>query len=104
LFSKVIKILIHSIISSSWVCIRKGKLLGHQFQARGVINKPNLDVILHYNLGYMDILGLRASFDYLNRLRKDVFILIQQLNPPTFFVTFISVKSKWLPLLKCYVT
>jgi hypothetical protein len=27
--------------------------------------------------------------------------MIRQLCPPTFFVTFTSVKSKWLPLLKC---
>jgi hypothetical protein len=27
--------------------------------------------------------------------------MIQQLGPPTFFVTFTSVESKWLPLLKC---
>jgi hypothetical protein len=34
LFLKTIKIFIHSIISSSWVCICKGKLLGCQLQAR----------------------------------------------------------------------
>ncbi len=27
--------------------------------------------------------------------------MTQQLGPPTFFVTFINVKSKWLLLLKC---
>jgi hypothetical protein len=27
--------------------------------------------------------------------------MIQQLGPPTFFVTFTSVESKWIPLLKC---
>jgi hypothetical protein len=27
--------------------------------------------------------------------------MIRQLGPPTFFVTFTSVESKWLPLLKC---
>jgi hypothetical protein len=27
--------------------------------------------------------------------------MIQQLGPPTFFVTFASVESKWLPLLRC---
>ncbi len=76
------------------MCIHKGKLLGCQFQAHDVINKPNLDVILHSNLGYMDLSGLHTSFDYLSRLRKDVFVMIQQVGPPTFFVTFISVKSK----------
>jgi hypothetical protein len=27
--------------------------------------------------------------------------MIQQLGPPTFFVTFTNVESKWLSLLKC---
>jgi hypothetical protein len=76
------------------VCICIGKLLRHQFQARDVINKPNLAVILHFDLGYMDLSRLRTSFDYLSRLRKDVFAMIRQLGPPTFFVTFTSVESK----------
>ncbi len=41
------------------------------------------------------------SLDYLNRSKKDVYAMIQQLDPPTFFVTFTSVQIKWLLLLKC---
>jgi len=81
------------------ICI--GKFLRRQLQARDVINKPNLDVILHFDLGYMDLSGLCTSFVYLSRLRKDVFVMIRQLGPSTFFVTFTGVESKWLPLLKC---
>ncbi len=44
---QTIKILIHCVISSSWIRIRKAKLLGHQLQAHGIIKKPNLDAILH---------------------------------------------------------
>jgi hypothetical protein len=66
LFSKIIKVLIHSVISSSWVRIHKGKLLGHQIQALDVINKPNLDVILHYDLEYMNLSGLHTLLDYLS--------------------------------------
>ncbi len=85
LFFKAIKVLIHSINSSSWVHIHERKLLGRQLQARDVINKPNLDVILHFDLRYMDLLRLRTSLDYLSRLKKYVFAMIQQLGPPTFF-------------------
>ncbi len=60
-----------------------------------------MDVILHFDLGYMDLLELRTSLDYLSWLKKDVFAMIQQLDTPTFFVTFMNVKSKWIPLLKC---
>jgi predicted transcriptional regulator YheO len=65
-FFDIIKVLIHSITSSSWVHIHNGKLLGHQLQARDVINKPNLDVILHSNLEYMDLSRLCTSLGYLS--------------------------------------
>ncbi len=42
------------------------KLLGHQLQAHDVINKLNLDIILHFDLGYMDLLGLHISPNYLS--------------------------------------
>ncbi len=58
-----------------------------------------MDVILHSDLGYMDLLELHTSLNYLSRLKKDVFAMTQQLGP-TFFVTFTNVESKWLPLLK----
>ncbi len=92
--------MIYYIISSSWVRIHKGKLLGHQLQACDVINKLNLNVILHSDLGYMDLSVLHTSTDYLSQLRKDFFTMIWQSGPPTFFVTFTSAKSKWFPLLK----
>jgi hypothetical protein len=73
---KIIKVLIYYIISSSWVRIHKGKLLGHQLQACDVINELNLNVILHFDLGYMDLSGLHISPDYLSQLRKDFFTMI----------------------------
>ncbi len=84
--------------------ICKGKLFGHRLRAHDVINKPNLDVILHSDLGYMNLLELCTSLDYLSQLRKDVFAMIRQLGPPTFFATFTSAKSKWFPLLNVYMT
>jgi hypothetical protein len=45
----------------------KGKLLRHQLQPHDVIKKPKLDVILLFDFGYMDILGLCTSHDYLSQ-------------------------------------
>jgi len=39
------------------------------------------------------------SPDYLSKLWWDSFAMICQLGPPTFFVTFISVESKWTTLM-----
>ncbi len=92
--------MIHYVISSFWIHIQKGKLLGCWLQAHDIINKLNLDVILHYHLGYMDILRLNISPNYLSWLRKNVFAMIWQLGPLTFFVTFTNVESKWVLLIK----
>ncbi len=101
LFFKAIKVLIHGVMASSWIRIRKGKLLHRTLQAKDVMEKPNLDNILKSDIGYMDLSKLRTSPDYLSQLRKNVFAMIRQLGPPTFFVTFTSAESKWPPLLKC---
>jgi hypothetical protein len=81
------------------VCIHKGKLLGRQLQACDFINKLNLNVILNSDLRCMDLSRLCISPYYLS---QKIFVMIQQLGRPTFFVTFFtSVESKWLLLLKC---
>ncbi len=68
-----------------------------------VINNPNLDVILHLDLRYMDFSQIRTSFEYLSRLKKNVFEMICQLSLPTFFVAFISVESKWPHFIMMFV-
>jgi hypothetical protein len=45
-FYKVVKLLIHYVTSSFWI-LCKGKLFGCQHQTHDVINKPNIDVMLH---------------------------------------------------------
>ncbi len=40
----------------------------------------------------MNLLGLRISPDYLNQLRKDVFLMIRQLGPPTFLLHLLVLK------------
>ena len=47
----------------------------------------------------MDLSKLLTSPNYLSQLRKNIFAMIRQLGPPTFFVTFTSAESKWPPLL-----
>ncbi len=44
--------------------------------------------------------GLHNSPDYFRRLRKKLFVMIQQFNPPTFFIIFTFVKRLWDPFIK----
>jgi hypothetical protein len=43
---------------------------------------------------------IRTSLDYLNHLCIDVFAMIKQLGPPTFFMTFTTCVNNWLILIK----
>jgi len=50
----------------------------------------NLDKILKLDLSYKKLGGIKTSLDYLDHIHKDVFAMIRQLGPPTFFMTFIN--------------
>jgi hypothetical protein len=63
-----------------------------------VSNNVNLDKILKLDLGYKKLGRIKTSPDYLDHINKDVFAMIRQLGPPTFFVSFtIGVNN--LPIL-----
>jgi hypothetical protein len=48
--------------------------------------------------------SVHNSLDYFERLQKNLFAMIQQLGPPTFFVTFTFTKRLWDPLIKALHT
>ncbi len=75
--------------------IGKGKLCGRTIKVYQIQNKPNLNNIFKSYLGYCDLKGLRNSFNYFERLRKKIFIMIRQFGLLTFFVTLTFVKRLW---------
>jgi len=74
--------------------------MGKTLKAYQVQNKPNLDNIYKSYLDYCDLEGLRNSCDYFERLSKKIFVMIQQLRPPMFFIIFTSTKRLWDLLIK----
>ena len=54
IFFKAVKILIHQVLSTMWIRIRKGQLKGRKLIARDVKNKPNLEEVLTSDIGYVD--------------------------------------------------
>jgi hypothetical protein len=103
LFFKTMRILIEKVVSCIWIRIRKGQLRGRTLLARDVKYKPNLEKILKYDIGYVDFKNIRISPDYLNQIQKNIFTMIRQLGPPTFFVTFTSAEHQWTPLVSTLI-
>lgn len=87
-----------------WVRLRKGQLKGRKLIARDVKNKPNLEKILKSDIGYVDFKRMWISPDYCQQLKKNVFSMIWQLGPPTFFLTFTSAEKNWEPLTNTLFT
>lgn len=48
---------------------------------------------------YVDFKRIRISPDYVNQSKKNFFVMIRQLGPPTFFLTFSSVEQSWDPIV-----
>jgi hypothetical protein len=69
-------------------------------KASQVRDQPNLNQIFKSYIGYCDLQALRTSPYYLEGLRKNLFAMIRQLGPPTFFVTLTSAEKLWEPLIK----
>ena len=67
---------------------------------KDVKHKPNLEKILKSDIGYVDFKRIRISPDYSQQLKKNVFAMIRQLGPPTFFITFTSAEQNWDPLIQ----
>jgi exonuclease III len=99
LFFKTMRILIDKVLSCMWIRIRKGQLRGRKLLAIDVKYKPNLEKILKSDIGYIDFKNIRISPDYLHQIQKNIFAMIRQLGPPTFFVTFTSAEHQWPPLV-----
>ncbi len=70
-------------------------MLDHVLRISDVSTNLNLDQTLKLDLGYKKLSHIRTFLDYLDHFCKDVFIMIRQLGPSTFFVTFTTCVNNW---------
>jgi hypothetical protein len=67
---------------------------------KDVIDKLNLNKILNSKLRCREIKSIHTFLDHLHHLRKKKFVMICQLGPLTFVVTFTNAESKWINLIE----
>lgn len=77
-----------------------GKLIGRTLTASQIIHEPNLDKILLSHISFRDLEWLRTSLNHTQDLKKNLFAMIRELGPLTFFITLTSAKRLWTPFLK----
>jgi hypothetical protein len=67
-------------------------LHGRKILAKEVKYKENVEKLLKYDIGYIDLKNICISLDHLQQIKKKLFVMIYKFPPPhpTFFVTFTS--------------
>ena len=86
-------------MSFLWIRIRKGQLRGRTLLAKDIKYKPNLEQLLKLDIGYIDFKNICISLNYLQQIKNNIFVMIRQVGPPTFFFTFTSAEHEWMPLV-----
>ena len=100
IFFKVKKLQMKILLGKCQVALRKHKTKGKTITA-GHLKKPGgLDQLIHADEGYRFLRALRGSPPYFENAKKDLFAMIRQLGPETFFCSFPATETKWTYLLK----
>jgi hypothetical protein len=63
-----------------------------------------LDMDLGIKEPWFDLKGLHTSPNYLESLPKELFTMLRQIGPPTFFIIFTSAKRLWDLFIKALHT
>ena len=98
IFFKAVKVIIKQLSNIAWISIRIGELKGKKIAAKEVKSKASHEKFLKNPIAYRSLKAIRTSPNYYENMKKDLFSMIRQLGPPTFFVTFTSAKNLWSPL------
>ena len=99
LFFKTKKIQMKTLIDQTQLAVRKVKTKDNRLTAKDVRGDAALDMV-HEDKAYKFLANIRGSPPYFEKVSKELFALIRQLGPATFFVTLSAAETRWLHLLR----
>ena len=95
IFYKMRKKHCQTVCGTAAMAVRRGK---RGSVCAGQLKSPiERDEVCHHDLGYLALKTLRTSPDYKDKIKKDMFAMIQQLGKPCWFVTLTC--GTWKELL-----
>ena len=100
LFFKVKKLQMKILLGKSQVALRKHKTKGRKITAGDLKKDGALEKLCYSDDGYRFLRALRGSPPYFEKAKKDLFAMIRQLGPATFFCSFSAAETKWKHLLR----
>ena len=99
IFFKTKKLQMKQLIDQTQIVMRKCKTKGKSLTAKDVKGEGAKDYV-HTDKAYKFMKSLRGSPPYFQAVSKDLFAVIRQLGPATFFMSLSAAETRWAHLLK----
>lgn len=75
------------------------KAVAGRVTAAEMLDPLTTDYLCAHDLGHATIKAIRSSPDFKQNCKRDLFAMIRQLGPPTFFLTLSAADTRWKELI-----
>ena len=100
IFFKTKKIQMKLLTGRTQLALRQHKTSNLTLTAGDIKVGSNVKKIIQFDQGYKFLATLRGSPPYFEKAKRDIFAMIRQLGPATFFVSLSAAETRWLHLLR----
>ena len=100
IFFKMKALQIKQVSDKVALSVRRVKSKDKKYTAGELLDGNKLESMVQLDEGFYIFRTLRNSPPYLEKRKKDVFVMIRQLGIPTWFISLSSADSRWTDLLR----
>ena len=100
LFFKTKKLQMKLLTGRTQLALRQHKTADMTISAGTLKNPEAIKKIIQHDQGYQFLATLRGSPPYFKKAKQDLFAMIRQLGPATFFISLSAAETKWIHLLR----
>ena len=100
IFFKTKKLQMKLLTGRTQLALRQHKTKDQTITAGDIKKGSNVKKIIQFDHGYKFLATLRGSPPYFEKAKKDIFAMIRQLGPATFFISLSAAETRWHHLLR----
>ena len=100
IFFKTKKLQMKLLTGRTQLALRQHKTKDQTITAGDIKEGSNVKKIIQFDHGYKFLATLRGSPPYFEKAKKDIFAMIRQLGPATFFISLSAAETRWHHLLR----
>ena len=100
IFFKTKKLQMKLLTGRTTIALRQHKTKDLTITAGDLKDGSNVKRIIQHDQGYQFLATLRGSPPYFEKAKRDIFAMIRQLGPATFFVSLSAAETRWNHLIR----